>query len=461
MPATAYEARCPRQRHARMRVRLQTANGREIFSIEADPLWARDDIFAEVAGLDAVVDSVPQWRRRVCYEGRTMSATASLRDMGVTHGDVLTLVLLPTYHMVTFGSGFHRSVPDTRALVWAWSELGPERRVTLSHGGQVRAAFFAPDGQRICTIDGYNAMVWSTATGELVATVHGHAGGVNHHGRGVLLNAEFAKDKRHLITCGSDRTAIIWRLPCSGSRTPGATEVRTLRGHTSVLISAACSPAKNLDIILTAAEDRTAKLWSATQSRCLCTLRHGDQIYNAMFSSDGASVLTASDDMTACIWDVESGTRVRCFHHDTAVEHAAFSPNGQRALTVGSNACVRVWSVSSGVCLYSLRRHMHRRWVEVNCAVFSPSGNKILTVSSDGVGLHGAIIWSALSGECLLTLRLDDIGAGGAFSPDELEVLTSTLHGTTTVWCPESGECWCTFCGASGASFAPVPASLT
>ena len=41
-----------------MRVRLQTANGLEIFSIEADPLWARDDIFAEVAGLDAVVDSV-------------------------------------------------------------------------------------------------------------------------------------------------------------------------------------------------------------------------------------------------------------------------------------------------------------------------------------------------------------------------------------------------------------------
>ena len=60
--------------------------------------------------------------------------------------------------------------------------------------------------------------------------------------------------------------------------------------------------------LLTASEDKTAKVWSAASGECLRTLMgHTGCVNSAVFSPDGQQVLTVSSDKTAKVWSAASG----------------------------------------------------------------------------------------------------------------------------------------------------------
>jgi WD40 repeat protein len=55
-------------------------------------------------------------------------------------------------------------------------------------------------------------------------------------------------------------------------------------------------------LVLTGSCDRTAKLWNSDTGECFKTFEgHGDAVYAAAFSPDGATVLTGSSDGTAML----------------------------------------------------------------------------------------------------------------------------------------------------------------
>ena len=58
------------------------------------------------------------------------------------------------------------------------------------------------------------------------------------------------------------------------------------------------------------------------------------QVYSAQFSPDGQRVVTASEDRTARLWDAVTGKAIgEPMKHDGAVYSAQFSPDGQRVVT--------------------------------------------------------------------------------------------------------------------------------
>jgi WD40 repeat protein len=72
---------------------------------------------------------------------------------------------------------------------------------------------------------------------------------------------------------------------------------------------------------------------------------HEDAVWWAAFSPDGARVVTASQDRTARIWDAASGREIAILRgHDNWVVHAAFSPDGSRAITASRDKTARVWN---------------------------------------------------------------------------------------------------------------------
>ena len=76
-----------------------------------------------------------------------------------------------------------------------------------------------------------------------------------------------------------------------------------LRGHEGGVLSAAFSP--NGSRVVTAAEDRTARLWDAATGREIALLHgHEGWVWSPAFSPDGGRVVTASADGTARIWRV-------------------------------------------------------------------------------------------------------------------------------------------------------------
>ena len=72
---------------------------------------------------------------------------------------------------------------------------------------------------------------------------------------------------------------------------------------------------------------------------------HEDRVTSAQFSADGKTVLTASDDKTARLWDVASGKELRSLRgHEGSVISAQFSADGKTVLTASSGNTARLWA---------------------------------------------------------------------------------------------------------------------
>jgi WD40 repeat protein len=117
---------------------------------------------------------------------------------------------------------------------------------------------------------------------------------------------------------------------------------------------------------------------------------HTAPLRAAVFSPDGQRVLTASNDRTARIWDARTGQPVAVLQgHTASVSAAVFSPDGARVLTTSDNGTARIWRVFLTTRALLMRRS--RR-----CPAASPKGSaserfwslsRCLGVSSWGSGL--------------------------------------------------------------------------
>src|SRR5207248_7855294 len=75
----------------------------------------------------------------------------------------------------------------------------------LNHNDNVLATAVGPDGAAILTgCKDHNAYLWNAVSGELIATLKGHAGPVNA--------VAFAPDGKHVATGCKDKTTRLWNV---------------------------------------------------------------------------------------------------------------------------------------------------------------------------------------------------------------------------------------------------------
>ncbi|MHB9048253.1 MAG: WD40 repeat domain-containing serine/threonine protein kinase [Pirellulales bacterium] len=153
---------------------------------------------------------------------------------------------------------------------------------------------FAPDGGTFVTW-GLGSTVHAWRTEPL-----GHRYALEH--AGPCHNAVFSPDGRFLLTCSSDKTAVVWNLD-SGRR--------------------AAPP-----------------------------MRHPDWVFSACFSPDGRRVVTACRDHMARVWDWSTGKLVSpAMEHEDEVFGATFLPRGDWVLTSGRDGMMRAWEWQTGKAL--------------------------------------------------------------------------------------------------------------
>jgi WD40 repeat protein/serine/threonine protein kinase/TPR repeat protein len=251
----------------------------------------------------------------------------------------------------------------------------------------------------------------------LLAVLSGHDGPV----RAVA----YGPDGAHIVTASQDKTARIWDAHTG-------VQLAVLSGHDDRVYSAAYSTDGTR--IVTASADKTARIWDARTGTQLAVLSgHDDIVYCAAYSPDAMRIVTASADKTAHIWDARSGVQLAVLSgHDDAVFSAAFSPDGTRIVTASRDMTARVWDARSGKQLALLRGHGGR----IYSAAYSPDGTRIVTASVDKT----ARIWDARNGAALLALSgHKDFVNFAAFSPDGMRIVTASQDKTARIWDAHTG----------------------
>jgi WD40 repeat protein len=230
-----------------------------------------------------------------------------------------------------------------------------------------------------------------------------------------LWSAVFSPNGEYVLTASEDKTARVWDLQ--------GKELAVLSGHTGVLYNAVFSP--DGKYIVTASGDKTARVWDLQGTPPIILSGHTGVVWNAVFSPDSKYIVTASKDKTARVWDLQGKQLAVLSGHTDSVYNAVFSPDGKYIATASDDKTARLWDML-GRQLAVLSGHTDI----VNSAVFSPDGKYIVTSSYDRTGR----LWDLQGKQLAVLSGHSGILYDAEFSPDGESILTASDDNTARLW---------------------------
>jgi len=121
-------------------------------------------------------------------------------------------------------------------------------------------------------------------------------------------------------------------------------ELARLEGHTAIAHTVQFTLGGRH--VVSAANDRTIRIWEVSSRRLVRTIQSPDPIERAALSSDERLALTANRDHPILVWDLDAGRVIgQWAGHDGEVTSLDISADGRHALSSGYDQTVRVWAV--------------------------------------------------------------------------------------------------------------------
>ena len=299
---------------------------------------------------------------------------------------------------------------DKRAALF---DLRSRERVSpwLEHGDEVRAVALNRSATLLATASVDSMVrVWEVPSGNLRYAF-------KHDDRAEVTDVQFAPQGNLLLSAAEDGTARLWDVDHNEELLVLKHNASVVAGHFSL----------TGDFMVTASEDGTARVWDVGTGLPVSEpLRHDEAVKAAVFSPDDSYVLTASEDNTARLWEARSGLMVHSWGHSDPINDVTFSPDGKLAVTASDDKTVRIWEVDSGREI-SGSPMIHSN--EVGKAVFSPDGRWLATMADQRVRIwyfeerrHFPVVMGARRVSC------------GDLAKDGRWVATGTDNGEVAMW---------------------------
>ncbi|MGK7950422.1 MAG: AAA-like domain-containing protein [Xenococcaceae cyanobacterium] len=298
----------------------------------------------------------------------------------------------------------------------------PLLTVLRSHSEPIIDVTFMPQGNLIVTAsDDQTVKLWGK-DGSLLATFKSPQDSV--------LGIASSRDGSKLVS--GHWNGAINILQIENLNRPQIYLDKTIEGHKVGVWRIAVSP--NGNIIATASEDKTAKLWD-WQGNLITSLNgHQDVVKAVAFSSNSSMIATASYDMTVKLWNTQGKTIATLTQHDRSVTALDISHNGKLMATADIDGIIRLWQIEyeldgEGV-IVKLHKTFQAHTDAVRKVVFSPDGQLIASASEDNT----IKLWHP-NGKLLRTFYGHDEPVWSvAFSPDGKTLVSAGEDKTAIIW---------------------------
>ena len=370
--------------------------------------WLRSVMAALVLAVLSTSAAITwQWWEGLRYQSLVLAENARREaELGhTTLGLLLALEALPSANRM-------RPWEDRAETALAFVLSHPMEQAVPPQPGQALDAAFSPNGRRLVIAGEQGAWLWGWADGRWDGTHEN----VHPLHEGKVYQAIFSPDSRYLLTASEDRTARVWDVESSA-------ELLRIRQGGAVL-QAEISPRG--DTLITRGEDGAVRLWSGIAAAIAAAkttgipvelsddgkvarmLEKGTRASHANYSRDGARIAIAIG-RDAHILDADSGQEIRHFSHPQAITETSFSPDGRLLATASLDGVTWVWDTADG------RKRLHLAHGDsVEAMAFSPDGHWLATAARD----NSARIWSIATGRELFHLNQDSPAWHVAFSAD-------------------------------------------
>ncbi|KAI9205820.1 WD40-repeat-containing domain protein [Polychytrium aggregatum] len=260
-----------------------------------------------------------------------------------------------------------------------------------------------------------------------------------------LTSIGISQDSRMVAAGFTDSVIKLWDLendsknvqPVStedgAERSLSVKQYRRLVGHSGPVY--ACSFSPDTKYIVSASEDRTARLWSTEIGTNLVAYRgHNFPIWDVAFSPVGFYFATASHDKTARLWSCDHIYPLRVFvGHLSDVDVVRFHPNSNYVFTGSSDKTCRMWDIQTGSTVRLFLKHSG----SVLSMAVSPDGRSLACAADDGT----IALWDIASGRRIKTL----IGHTQpvyslCFSTDNHSLVSGGADRTVRLWDVQTSE---------------------
>lgn len=300
------------------------------------------------------------------------SLLTAQRTMVGHNDDILDIKVLPRERIAVATNSSQVRLFDTKTF---------SCQVLNGHSATVLAVDVSPCGRYLATCGkDHQVRMWHTDTATSVAIAIGHAEAVGS----VALSRKIGRYEvagkaakngggSFLLSVSVDRTLKRWNLPGSEELDRVAsTEEKgaEISLHSAISVRAhekdinIVSVAPNDSLVATGSQDKTVKIWKATDLSLVATLTgHRRGVWDCQFSPHDRILATGSGDRTIKLWSLGDFGCVRTFQgHVASVLRVRFLHGGLQMVSSGADGLLKVWTIRNNECETTMDGHSDKVW---------------------------------------------------------------------------------------------------